>query len=190
MSKDKIKLLEEKIEDLRKENSQLRTALNVRELQGENGQPVLSREKLDSTVKALVRQLDELKEFHASIGKALERSEKVKNSMEALVPALELQIRGYEGEIEKLHAAAEDTAETYAGIVANLENQLKEIKQEKEKEQEELKVGFEAELSELKARISQLEATISEQETDKKEVKINHDEGAEPFTSLSIFVEP
>ncbi|MCB0836516.1 MAG: hypothetical protein KDD99_07655 [Bacteroidetes bacterium] len=192
MSKENIRLLKEEIENLRKENSHLRTALKVKEMEGENGQSVISREKLDSTVKALVKQLDELKEFHSLIGKTLERSKKVEESMEALAPALEVQVRGYQREIDHLHASSEDTAETYAGIVANLENQLKEKEESHQKEMEKIKAEYEAKVKALEEKTGLLQQKVDDFESKKSvtnDKATDNNVGAQPFTSLSIFTE-
>lgn len=107
----------------------------------------------DPTLRALHAQLPAIRQASELLKQGLEISEKVKMSMEALVPALEIQVFGLNSELEQHARNQEETENAYASVVRKLEDQLKALRQEFEEKAESLQKTSLEEIAQLRQTV-------------------------------------
>ncbi len=109
--------------------------------------------KKDPTLRALHAQLPSIRQAIELFKQGLEISEKVKMSLEALAPALEIQIFGLNSEVEQHARNQEETENAYASVVHRLEEQLRTLRQEFDEKVDTLQRSSLEEISELRKTV-------------------------------------
>ncbi|MEL6133935.1 MAG: hypothetical protein AAFR59_11280, partial [Bacteroidota bacterium] len=98
MPKEDIRQLKAELESLRNENQQLKIVAHRQLSKQGNGHKesvVMDKEPI---LSALTTQLSELKAANQAVQEAFAQYTEVQNSMDALLPALELQMEGWSNE--------------------------------------------------------------------------------------------
>lgn len=115
----------------------------------------------DPTLRALQAQLPSIRQASDLLKQGLEISEKVKMSLEALVPALEIQMFGLNSELEQHVRNQEETENAYASVVHKLEDQLKNLRQEFEAKVEGLKQNSLDEIAQLRKTVGYMNEELN-----------------------------
>ena len=165
-----------------------------------NGYPQLDEIRPDPTVQALRAQISPLTEAHQLFHQALEISDKVLRSLQAIAPALDMQIHGLNSENAQLKSATSDTENTYAGIVEKLENQIKVLKNEHSDAAQKQQEEYQAEIQRLQHTNILLRKELNkalnelkkfQEQSEPKEESPFHMESPtnkpNPFSDLNIF---
>jgi len=126
-----------------------------------NNNPPREEVKKDPTLRALQAQLPSIRQAFDLMKQGLEVSEQVKKSMEALVPALEIQIFGLNSELEQHTRNQEETENAYASVVRKLEEQLKSERQTFEEKIETLKQNSAEEISHLRKTVGYMNEELN-----------------------------
>ncbi len=183
MSGQDIQKLQAELESLRKENQQLKVAAyqyslpespNVQEL------PVIEKEPI---LNALAAQLSELRHANAQVRDALVSYEEVQGALEALIPALELQLKGWANQVEHLQTTAVETENAYASVVSKLEVKLKEVSKKDSITSEKQIQALRRQIDLQSLQIERLQQQIHQQSTQDG----SNDASDDPFTNLNIF---
>ncbi|MEL6670833.1 MAG: hypothetical protein AAFR61_01540 [Bacteroidota bacterium] len=181
-----ISQLKKALASLKKENEQLKIIALVRQQYPSEEGERTEHLKKDSTVEALRAQLDPLLEAQEHLAHADRIFKKVGNALEALVPALEVHIRGLNGEVMQLKSSLEDAENTYASVVAKLERQIDLLRTNWDQAEAALRREHRAEMDFLRKEIDQLKnQQLSLPRPQARPAR--RLEGLNPFTSLSIF---
>lgn len=194
MTSEELQQLKEQLAALRIENERLKAEneLNSSDMSGSYyGEPIIMK---DTTFIALTRQLDALKNANRILNKASDAFLHIEKSMDAIVPALELQIKGLNTEIHQLKTAAVDTDFTYAGIVEKLEGQIKRMQEGFEEQLSSTRNQYEEEVNELKQeltdfrkKLTEAQSLLESQTQEKSHSEQTPPKSQGPFTTLSIF---
>jgi chromosome segregation ATPase len=193
MAQETLQQLKTELETLRRENQLLRESVGRRK----NGH----QQELPETVRptnllpAFQQQLQHLKQANIQLAAASTLFTDLHRSLEALIPALEVQITGWTNEIYQLQQAQQDLEQAYATVVSRLEGRIKALKtQVAEASPEGLQQQFSSlqkERERMRRRIAELEATCQTYEA-QIERQVNGrtsttDDQDNPFTDLNIF---
>ena len=167
-----------------------------------NGYPQLDEIRPDPTVQALRAQISPLQEAHQLFSQALELSDKVLRSLQAIAPALDMQIHGLNSENEQLQNATSDVENTYAGIVEKLENQMKSLRNKYSEEKQRNEEDYQAEIQrlqhtnlllrkELNKALTELKSFQNQfdqkEEVEDSRMEIESPSKSNPYSDLNIF---
>ncbi|MEO0585848.1 MAG: hypothetical protein AAF135_26800 [Bacteroidota bacterium] len=187
MPKEDIRQLKAELESLRNQNQQLKIVAHRHLSHQGNGHKesvVMDKEPI---LSALSTQLSELKAANEAVQKAFTRYTEVQNSLDALLPALELQMEGWSNEIRNLKDDASANEQAYAELVTQLDQKISRLQHVVEEdpytEVEELKTLVQS----LKKRIEELENQPKPPKNDSSPSPKSDDDHDNPFTSLNIF---
>ncbi|MDX2248506.1 MAG: hypothetical protein SF052_17105 [Bacteroidia bacterium] len=201
MAREEVEKLKKEIETLLRENQRLKVALKIQFPHNGNGnghnlKPIERGEKADSALLAMAEQLKQIRGLHRAMSDSIKMISSVESSIEAIIPALDLQLKGYDATITQLREFQEESESAYAGVVKKLENQIREIRQDFSETEQVLHQNYKKQIEEMQARITILETRLTHTTAEledfrKKEEKqiaetpANKDNN--PFSSLSIF---
>ncbi|RMG67821.1 MAG: hypothetical protein D6722_12615 [Bacteroidetes bacterium] len=156
MSSEEIDRLQYELESLRQENQKLKTTV----AQPTGGRPPEPEAPAvpDPVFKGLLQQYQRLKEVNARLQGLFAQYDEAERALAALLPALEIEFKGQSSEIAQLQQSLVETDQTYAEVVARLEQQLKAVRQENESREARLREDYTHQLQALKQRMQELEA--------------------------------
>ncbi|MEM8887952.1 MAG: hypothetical protein AAGD28_08195 [Bacteroidota bacterium] len=117
--------------------------------------------KRDPALKALNAQLPAIRQAFELMKQSQEISEKVKMSMEALVPALEVQLYGLNSEIEQHVLNQEETENAYASVVRKLEDQLRIERFQFEERENAIRKNCQEEISQMRKTLGHMNEELS-----------------------------
>ena len=177
MSKEEIQQLIEELESLRKENLDLKISIGLPSPELINGYPAPAEISDDAIIKGLRNQIQTLQEANQNLNHALKGYEEVGRSLSALLPALEVQMKGQTTEIYHLKQNIDQTENTFAGVVEKLEQQVKQLRHQLLEQRE----HFHQELLQIQSRPLKAEKPSERTSIDPSGNEEN------PFTDLSIF---
>ncbi|MEL6698704.1 MAG: hypothetical protein AAFP89_20845 [Bacteroidota bacterium] len=187
MPKEDIRQLKAELESLRNQNQQLKIVAHRQLSHQGNGHKesvVMGKEPI---LGALSTQLSELKAANEAVQKAFTRYTEVQNSLDALLPALELQMEGWSNEIRNLKEDASANEQAYAELVTQLDQKILRLQDVVEEdpysEVEELKTFVQS----LQKRIEELENRPEPPANEPSSSSKSDDDQDNPFTSLNIF---
>jgi uncharacterized protein (DUF342 family) len=190
MTHEEIQQLLLQINTLRQENEELRNSLNFSSVETINGYEDPSEVFKDTVFKGLKNQLSVLGKANQQFRSAATGYEDLEKSMSTLLPALEVQLRGWNNEILNLRQSIEQSENTYAGIVEKLEHQLRQLKISYLKELAEQKAQHQAReealQAELKAAKTQIQGS-AERSTSSQRTEPSAPKRTNPFRTLSIY---
>ena len=117
--------------------------------------------KRDPALKALNAQLPAIRQAFELMKQSQEISEKVKMSMEALVPALEVQLYGLNSEIEQHVLNQEETENAYASVVRKLEDQLRVERLQYEERENAIRKNCQDEIAQMRTTLGHMNEELS-----------------------------
>jgi hypothetical protein len=95
---------------------------------------ILEPEKHDPVITGLHQQLRQVRSANRRMRELMDLYQEIERSLSTLLPALEIQVKGWNTEIQNLRQNAEDTDHAYVSIVTQLENKLSELRQAQQAE--------------------------------------------------------
>ncbi|MEZ4776823.1 MAG: hypothetical protein R3D00_26850 [Bacteroidia bacterium] len=198
MTPEEVEKLKKEIDALLRENQRLKVALKIQSPYNGNGnghKPKLHG-KADSALLAMSSQLEQVRDIHRVLSDSLKMIATVESSIEAIIPALDLQLKGYDTTVSQLKDFQEEAESAYAGVVKKLENQIREMRQDFSDTEQVLHQNYQRRLAELQEKITVLEndrsaiaETLEEFRKKEEEKPAENLPGNDnnPFSSLSIF---
>ena len=185
MSAEELDRLRQELETLRQENQALKSA--VGQAAPTNGHVALVQPPAvpDPVFKGLYQQYQRLREANAQLGALRAQYDEAERALATLLPALELEIKGWTTEIENLQQSLAETEQAYAEVVARLESQIRDLRQDTETREAQLRASYEARLDALQDRLTRLESSpppVGPSPAPRPEA----DEDDNPFTSFHI----
>lgn len=199
MTPEEVEKLKKEIDALLRENQRLKVALKIQSPYNGNGnghKPNRPNGKIDATLLAMASQLEQVRGIHRALSDSLKVIAEVESSIEAIIPALDLQLKGYDTTVAQLREFQEEAESAYAGVVKKLENQIKEIRQDFSDTEQVLHQNYKRRLAEMQEKITVLEnersaivETLEEFRKKEEEKPAENTAGNDnnPFSSLSIF---
>jgi DNA repair exonuclease SbcCD ATPase subunit len=157
MSQEEVRRLKAEVSHLRKENQQLKVVAGWQSART-NGHSAASQEKPDPILNVLQNQLKQIKRANQAIRQAQELFLDAERSLETLIPALELQMKGWISEIHQLQDATGDAETAYAEVVARLEQQMRHIRRDLYEKEQALERRYQAEIASLTQELQALRA--------------------------------
>jgi chromosome segregation ATPase len=190
MTREDIQQLLTENERLKKENEELKVSLSFSSVETINGVEDPAELRNDTVFRNLNQRLDLLGQSNTQLKTALAGFEELEKGLSTLLPALEVQLRGWNSEINQLRRSIEQTENAYVGVVARLEEQVKDLRNSQEAEKQALEARHEAQLAHLTQQIDQLSQRLSQTEAPPASLPSSAgQQEANPFTSLSIYPE-
>jgi len=196
MAQEELSKLQSELESLRQENRRLKAMAHLRTDAYVATLPT-DGAVADSLLPRFSEQLTRLKEANQRLQTATEGYTELTRSLDTLVPALEVQLRGLHSELHQLRGNQQDTEATYASVVADLEKRIQTLKAKADQaspapawkaqlEQAQAENDRLAQrVAELARQCEQYEAQLAQEtQADPVEGKAERDH---PFTSLNIF---
>lgn len=120
-----------------------------------------SHEKMDPVLQTLMQQIRFLGESRQHIQTGLDQLTEAERSLQTLLPALEIQIRGWTNEIKQLQARLNETDSTYAEVVDKLDARLRRQQEETNKQLAALSASYEGKTQILREQIEALQAELA-----------------------------
>jgi len=187
MARDDFNQLKAELTQLRKENRRLKQALRSRR----NGRtaplsPLPENLPPDKLLPLFREQSKRVGRLGQDLREIQQRMGAINRDMNILIPALEVQVTGWNNEIHRLNEAQNDTENTYAGVVRKLETRHKELKIRLEsalQASEASREGLEEQVAALSETVAKYESQLSIDPPQSALPDIEPD----PFTALSIF---
>lgn len=197
MSQEEFQKLRAELESLRQENRRLRSVAHIPKNQNGHSPTVLP--KHENLIPAFNQQLQRIKLANTHLGKAMENYQELSRSLETLIPALEVQLKGWVNQLQQQKDSQQGTESAYASVVDGLEGKLKKLRGEMDQlsKESEMRLGLlQQENSQLKAQLTSLQQGPQLARTQDTDVPDKGNEtspatGAEtpddPFRTLNIF---
>lgn len=89
-------------------------------------------EEHDPVLKGLQSQLSHLRQANQQMRQMASSYAELERSLATLLPALEIQIKGWDSEIRTLQSNSEESDQTYASVVDTLEQRIRAMRQDYE----------------------------------------------------------
>ncbi|MEM7654675.1 MAG: hypothetical protein AAF399_00990 [Bacteroidota bacterium] len=190
MTHEEIHQLLTENERLKKENEELKVHLSFSSVETINGYNDASELLNDTVFNSLNQRLSLLGQSNAQLKAALTGFEELEKGLSTLLPALEVQLRGWNTEINNLRRSIEHTENTYAGVVSKLEEQVASLRDSQQADKEELQAKHETQIAQLTQQMELLSERLQQTEVAEEGVVAPDDVSEEPenpFRTLSIY---
>ncbi|MEZ4828098.1 MAG: hypothetical protein R3C61_17710 [Bacteroidia bacterium] len=195
MAHEEVEKLKKEINALLRENQQLKAALHIHLPHNGNGNGTAHKAKTDPVLVAMAEQLDQIRAIQRIMSDSLKAISTVGSSIEAILPALDIQLRGYDTTIAQLKEHQEGAENAYASVVKKLENQIREMRQDFTETEQIIHQNHQKQLTELQEKIASMEGELDKTRAELSAVKekttseggLSGQDNSNPFSSLSIF---
>lgn len=122
-----------------------------------------SHSQPDPMLQTLAQQMKLISQAKGHFTDGLHQLTEAERSLTTLIPALEIQIRGWTNEIQQLHQRLQETEATYAEVVDKLDARLRRQQVETNRQLDALSASYQQKTDSLETQIKALQEQLSQQ---------------------------